>query len=367
MLPTRNYTVEGMTCGHCRKSVIEEVLQVDGVKGVDVDLDSGRAHRRGRELRGRRDRQAPSTRRATRSSHERGRARRGVRRAARRDLRARRARRPRARSRHGEAADRARRTRPPRDGARRSARRRRAHGRPATALRLARRRAPTTLHARPPRRALTFRDRRPARRDACATSRPSRRRRMHLIVVRRDLRRFQHLHPVQARRRRLDDRRSRCPTPASTARSRTSAPTASATRSASTCSPPGASSRSRCRRRAHVAHDRRLRRARCATTAAGLRFTRRPRRQLRSDLQPYLGARGHLVVLRAGDLAYEHVHPVTGARPAFDTGELARPARYRLFLQFRHARPRPHGRVHARGGAMSTATGRSASNCRSAA
>jgi copper chaperone len=42
MLPTRNYTVEGMTCGHCSKSVIEEVLQVDGVKGVDVDLDSGR-------------------------------------------------------------------------------------------------------------------------------------------------------------------------------------------------------------------------------------------------------------------------------------------------------------------------------------
>lgn len=42
MLPTRNYTVEGMTCGHCRKSVIEEVLQVEGVKGVDVDLDSGR-------------------------------------------------------------------------------------------------------------------------------------------------------------------------------------------------------------------------------------------------------------------------------------------------------------------------------------
>lgn len=42
MLPTRNYTVEGMTCGHCRMSVIEEVLQVDGVKGVDVDLESGR-------------------------------------------------------------------------------------------------------------------------------------------------------------------------------------------------------------------------------------------------------------------------------------------------------------------------------------
>ncbi|MDP2709642.1 MAG: heavy-metal-associated domain-containing protein [Solirubrobacteraceae bacterium] len=40
MLPTRSYTVEGMTCGHCRASVIEEVLQVSGVKAVDVDLDA---------------------------------------------------------------------------------------------------------------------------------------------------------------------------------------------------------------------------------------------------------------------------------------------------------------------------------------
>jgi copper chaperone CopZ len=41
-LPTRSYTVEGMTCGHCRASVMEEVLQVPGVRAVDVDLDSGR-------------------------------------------------------------------------------------------------------------------------------------------------------------------------------------------------------------------------------------------------------------------------------------------------------------------------------------
>ena len=39
MLPTRTYTVEGMTCGHCRTAVINEVLQVAGVKGADVDLD----------------------------------------------------------------------------------------------------------------------------------------------------------------------------------------------------------------------------------------------------------------------------------------------------------------------------------------
>jgi copper chaperone len=40
MLPTRSYTVDGMTCGHCSASVIEQVLQVEGVKGADVDLDS---------------------------------------------------------------------------------------------------------------------------------------------------------------------------------------------------------------------------------------------------------------------------------------------------------------------------------------
>jgi copper chaperone len=39
-LPKRTYTVEGMTCGHCRTAVIEEVLQVPGVRAVDVDLAS---------------------------------------------------------------------------------------------------------------------------------------------------------------------------------------------------------------------------------------------------------------------------------------------------------------------------------------
>jgi hypothetical protein len=54
------------------------------------------------------------------------------------------------------------------------------------------------------------------------------------------------------------------------------------------------------------------------------------------DLQPYLGAKGHLVMLRAGDLAYEHVHPLTTRALAFDAAG-AGPGRYRLFLQFRHA------------------------------
>ena len=38
----REYTVVGMTCGHCVASVTEEVSEVTGVESVDVDLASGR-------------------------------------------------------------------------------------------------------------------------------------------------------------------------------------------------------------------------------------------------------------------------------------------------------------------------------------
>ena len=40
-MSTAAYTVVGMTCGHCVKSVTEEVSQVPGVTDVDVDLPSG--------------------------------------------------------------------------------------------------------------------------------------------------------------------------------------------------------------------------------------------------------------------------------------------------------------------------------------
>jgi len=53
-----------------------------------------------------------------------------------------------------------------------------------------------------------------------------------------------------------------------------------------------------------------------------------------TDLQPYLGAAGHLVALRAGDLAYLHVHP-TGEGLSFDA-EVPSPGTYRLFLEFQH-------------------------------
>lgn len=42
MSSTAEYTVTGMTCGHCVASVKEEVGAIDGVSDVAVDLPSGR-------------------------------------------------------------------------------------------------------------------------------------------------------------------------------------------------------------------------------------------------------------------------------------------------------------------------------------
>ena len=37
----RTYTVTGMTCDHCVRSVEEEVGEVEGVQAVEVELASG--------------------------------------------------------------------------------------------------------------------------------------------------------------------------------------------------------------------------------------------------------------------------------------------------------------------------------------
>jgi hypothetical protein len=53
---------------------------------------------------------------------------------------------------------------------------------------------------------------------------------------------------------------------------------------------------------------------------------------------PYLGAAGHLVAIRAGDLAYLHVHPEPNGDDAVVTfmTELPTPGTYRLFFEFAH-------------------------------
>ena len=70
-----------------------------------------------------------------------------------------------------------------------------------------------------------------------------------------------------------------------------------------------------------------------------------------TDLQPYLGAYGHLVALREGDLAYLHVHPEEAdAGPEIPfVAEVPSDGRYRLFLEFRH-----HGVVRTVGFVLSS-------------
>jgi hypothetical protein len=55
------------------------------------------------------------------------------------------------------------------------------------------------------------------------------------------------------------------------------------------------------------------------------------------EVEPYLGAGGHLVALRDGDLAYLHVHPMSHDGNAVGFHAMfPGPGRYRLFLQFQH-------------------------------
>lgn len=158
-------------------------------------------------------------------------------------------------------------------------------------------------------------------------------RRMHLIVVRRDLRRFEHLHPTQDRSGRWSV--SLTLPEAGVYHAFADFQTAGARRTAGIdlfaagrfepLALPAASNAATTDGY-HVA---------LRDDGGTLRFSVRRAGKLVKDLQPYLGARGHLVMLRAGDLAYEHVHPVSADALAFAT-DGAR-GTYRLFLQFRHA------------------------------
>ncbi|OOP60916.1 heavy metal transporter [Arthrobacter sp. SRS-W-1-2016] len=41
MIMETTVNISGMTCGHCVASVIEEITAIDGINGVDVQLNKG--------------------------------------------------------------------------------------------------------------------------------------------------------------------------------------------------------------------------------------------------------------------------------------------------------------------------------------
>jgi hypothetical protein len=67
---------------------------------------------------------------------------------------------------------------------------------------------------------------------------------------------------------------------------------------------------------------------------ADLRFTI-TRDGVPVDTETYLGAGGHLVALREGDMAFLHVHPTSDDSVRF-AATFPTEGRYRLFLQFQH-------------------------------
>jgi hypothetical protein len=157
-------------------------------------------------------------------------------------------------------------------------------------------------------------------------------RRMHLIVVRRDLTGFQHLHPDMS-----ED---------GTWRTSLVLPSGGAWRAFADFASDGVPSTlgldvlvegdfrpeplPEATTIADVAGD--VVSVVAANGGSHLRFdvTRDGRRV---EVEPYLGAGGHLVALRWGDLAFLHVHPVSEEDIAFEVSYPA-PGTYRLFLQY---------------------------------
>ena len=161
--------------------------------------------------------------------------------------------------------------------------------------------------------------------------------RMHFIVVRRDMTGFQHLHPTQhagrhlvgprhAARRRLLPRVRRLLASASKPYTLADDLTVDGSvRSQALPAPAGAvDGRRPARRLAEGATQA------GAESELGFTVTRDGRPVA---VQAYLGAKGHLVALREGDLAFLHVHPDENRLRFMATFPTA--GRYRLFLQFK--------------------------------
>jgi hypothetical protein len=169
-------------------------------------------------------------------------------------------------------------------------------------------------------------------------------RRLHLIVVRRDLTGYQHLHPAMA----ADGTWSVPMTVAKPGAYRVFADFQLRCQKhvlAGDLLVPGSFQPETLPAPATVAsaggYDVRLR---SPTLRAGheaqLRFTVSRGGRPVGAVEPYLGARGHLVALRQGDLAYLHVHPEEhrGAANAIPfAADFPSAGSYRMFLQFKIA------------------------------
>jgi hypothetical protein len=168
-------------------------------------------------------------------------------------------------------------------------------------------------------------------------------RRMHLIVVRRDLTGFQHLHPEQG-----PDGAWRVPLRLDEAGSyRVFADFSSGGEALTLGTDLQVNGPYKARQLPHPepatvsdgGYEVRL-----EDEGGAVRFTVFKGGRRVRDIEPYLDARGHLVALREGDLAYLHVHPESKATAGDDIRfavEYPSKGRYRLFLQFKH-----EGRVH---------------------
>jgi hypothetical protein len=162
-------------------------------------------------------------------------------------------------------------------------------------------------------------------------------RRMHLIVVRRDLRGFQHLHPEQAA-----DGGWEVPLRMANAGSyRVFADFSTGGESHTLGTDLHVNGRFEARALPHPAETAMTDRGyqvRLEQDGGEVRFTVFKGGRRLEDIEPYLGARGHLVALREGDLAFLHVHPESEARVGSDIRfavEYPSQGRYRLFLQFK--------------------------------
>jgi hypothetical protein len=162
-------------------------------------------------------------------------------------------------------------------------------------------------------------------------------RRMHLIVVRRDLSGFQHLHPEQT----ADGGWTVPLRLADAGTHRVFADFSSGGESHTLGMDLQHEGRFVPRELPHPASTARTEtglEVELAQARGEVRFTVFDDGRRVKDIQPYLGARGHLVALREGDLAFLHVHPESEASEGDEIRfavEYPSEGRYRLFLQFK--------------------------------